>query len=47
MKETPERMRDAETFLRNCLERNFGQKVSESDLRYAAQKLVKSMPEPG
>ena len=46
MARNEENLRSAEQFVRDVLERNFGQKVDNDRLRAAAEKLCKAIPEP-
>jgi len=46
MARNDENLKSAEDFVRETLERNFGQKVDKDRLRVAAEKLCKAIPEP-
>lgn len=46
MARNDENLKSAEDFVRQTLEKNFGQKVDKDRLREAAEKLCKAIPEP-
>jgi len=46
MARNEENLQAAERFIRETLERSFGQKLDKDTLRAAAEKICKAIPEP-